>query len=228
MLSLFKSKKSAPAGPACYICGTPVEMFTEFNAPRRKCPTCGSTERHRLFAMHYDNFIRDEFDLAGRDVLLVAPIAIERRLFAERGISSFKTIDANPKFKADYQADLCNMPEVPSEAFDAVYASFVLACVYDLDACLSEIKRVLRPGGRLLSCDPVTAGRPTVEQTDVDKITYWYGRELYDKFKIGNYRSFGDVDLVAKLQQFFVVKTYPGIDAGTGSKAFVWNMGIKR
>lgn len=229
MLSLFKQKVVPPPidGPKCYVCGTPADLFVDFNGPRRKCSGCGATERHRLFAAHYDNFIRDEFDLAGKSVLLVAPIAIERRLFAERNITDFKTIDANPKFKADYQADLCNMPEVPSGEFDAVYASFVLACVYDLDACLSEIRRVLKPGGRFFSCDPVTVGRPTVEQTDVEKITYWYGRDLYDKYKIGNYRSFGDVDLIAKLQEFFVVKTYHGIDVGAGSKAFVWSMGIK-
>ncbi len=38
----------------------------------------------------------------------------------------------------------------PAEAFDAVFISAVLGEVPDRRACLSEVRRVLRPGGRLV------------------------------------------------------------------------------
>lgn len=39
------------------------------------------------------------------------------------------------------------------DAFDAVTGSFFIRNVADLDACLAEILRVLRPGGRLVLCE---------------------------------------------------------------------------
>ena len=64
----------------------------------------------------------------------------------------------------------------PDASHDAVLSTFTLCTIPDVDAALSEIRRVLRPGGRLdfvehgLSPDPRTAGwqhRLTVVQRRV-------------------------------------------------------------
>lgn len=45
----------------------------------------------------------------------------------------------------------------PAGRFDLVVTTLVLCSVEDLDACLQEVRRVLRPGGRLLFCEHVRA-----------------------------------------------------------------------
>lgn len=47
----------------------------------------------------------------------------------------------------------------PSGCFDTVVSTMVLCTVADVDAALSEIARVLRPGGQLLFIEHVHAGR---------------------------------------------------------------------
>jgi SAM-dependent methyltransferase len=204
---------------ACYICGS--TEFKDYNGPKRLCKTCSSTERQRLFAEAYDTHIKDAFDISKKEVLVVAPIAAERRMFNDRRITKFKTLDIRPQFKADFPCDICKMDGVADASFDAVFASYVLPCVHDLDAALSEIRRVLKPGGMFLTCDPVSLTANTTEITDIDKIASWYGRELYEQFKIGHFRSFGDMDYVAKLSEYFTVKTFPSVDGPTGSKNWI-------
>jgi len=226
----------APAVPApavlpaprsvCSICATPIDKFIDYNGPKRQCPECGSTERQRVFAEVYGLFIKPELDLVGKDVLVAAAGSSEKRFFKAEGIS-WRSVDIRPEVKPDIVADLCHLSGVESESFDAIIASFVLTCVYDLGACLSELKRVLRPGGRLLTCDPIRFGSPTVEYSDLERITSWYGKEAYEKYRVGSFRTFGDLDLVRTLQGHgFVVKTIYGFDAATESR-WVWHMSIK-
>jgi SAM-dependent methyltransferase len=211
---------------SCPICQTPVTEFVDYNGPKRQCPGCGSTERQRVLAEVYVHFIKPEFDLAKKDVLVAAPGAAEKRFFKAQGVA-WRSVDIRPEVKADIVADLCDMSNVPDASFDAVVASFVLTCVHDLNACLFELFRVLRPGGRLLTCDPVRFGSPTVEYTDSKQITAWYGQEAFDKYRIGSFRTFGDLDLIRVLQTTgFLVKTLYGWDAPTRSR-WVWHMSIK-
>src|SRR4029078_11953471 len=51
-----------------------------------------------------------------------------------------------------HRADILSMP-FPDESFDRVTGGYALRNVPDLAAALAEIKRVLKPGGRLLSLD---------------------------------------------------------------------------
>ncbi len=213
------------AEPICPICGTKAGDFVEFNGGRRRCPDCGSVERQRVFAQVYET-IRREFDLAGKDVLIVSPSVSERRFLDSRGITNLRSIDVRPEVKPDILADITKMPEVADASFDAIIASFVLTCVHDLDACLAELHRVLRPGGRLLTSDPIAFGAPTEEFDDPAKITAWYGQEVYEKYRVGNFRAFGDTDILRTLGRHFVVKTLYGDDAPTGVSV-VWHMSIK-
>lgn len=61
-----------------------------------------------------------------------------------------------------YQADLCAELPLPYAAIDAAVMCNVLYTLPDQTAALREIKRVLRPGGRLVLCDrqPWSTMRP--------------------------------------------------------------------
>ncbi len=198
--------------PACPICGTPGADFRDYNGGhRRLCPGCRSLERQRALAAVYPT-MRREFDFVGKSIVVVAPSESKRRWLREQGITNVRSLDVRPEIRSDIIADVCAMPHIPDACVDAVIASGVLVCTHDLDAALAEFHRILRPGGRLLTCDPVTFGAPTVEHADLDTITAWYGREAYDTHKVGLFREFGDLDLIRTLSTRFVVKTYYHVD----------------
>lgn len=218
--------QAVSTGAKCPICQTSVVDFIDYNGPKRQCPECKSTERQRALAQVYERFVQPEFDLAKQKLLAVAPAIPERRFMKDRGIV-WCSIDIRPEVKPDILGDLCNLSNVEDASFDAVLASFVLTCVHDLHACLNELHRILRPGGRLLSCDPLRFGVPTEEYSDLAQITSWYGQEAYEKYKVGSFRTFGDLDLIRVLQQHgFVVKTLYAFDEATSTR-WVWHMSVK-
>jgi SAM-dependent methyltransferase len=136
-------------------------------------------------------------------MLLVSPSSSELRyLRAVEGLE-LVTLDIRPVVKPDVVADLCRMPEIPSADFDFVYASCVLNCVYDVDAALAEIHRVLKPGGSFLNVEMLNPGARTVERTDESLITQHYGREDFEQYGVGGHRSFGELDYPDILSEHF-------------------------
>lgn len=212
----------SPGEPVCSICGTPQREFRDADTKGRHC-VCGSLERQRVFA---DLYSSEGFDLAGMRVFAVAPSVVELRLFTEYGVGELTKVDIRPEVKPDLVADICNMPQVPDASYDVVFASFVLTCVYDMDRALSEFARVLRPGGRLYSTDPVVVGRPTEEFTDPARITSWYGPDALEKYRVGSFRRLGDEDTKAALGRYFDVEAFAGIDSPT-KMPVVWHVGTR-
>ena len=63
---------------------------------------------------------------------------------------SYTTSDANPAFDCNLALDVRNMSTLSDNSFDAVFCSGVLEHVNDPWSGISEIARVLAPGGVLL------------------------------------------------------------------------------
>ncbi len=211
----------------CTICQTSFSAFQDYNGRAKvRCPKCGSVERQRVFVEIYDAFLSYEFDLRQKRVLALSPSNSERMIYQQRDISNIVSCDIQPQLKTDIIADITSMPQVASSSFDAVIASYVMTCVHDLDAALSEIHRVLKPGGRFLFCDPLKFNSGTIENTDIGRITSWYGLEAYDKYKIGSFRQLGDIGTLESLAPLFHTKTFYGVDPITDSK-WVWHAAIK-
>lgn len=65
---------------------------------------------------------------------------------------------------ADHGADLIDAPAeaipLPDDSVDTVVTTLVLCSVDDLDAALTEVRRVLKPGGRLLLLEHVRSDEP--------------------------------------------------------------------
>lgn len=70
---------------------------------------------------------------------------------------------------------LADVGDLPFEdgTFDSVVATYVLCCVPDLPLALTEIVRVLRPGGQLLLADHVrsTVGPVRLAQRALEAVT---------------------------------------------------------
>jgi SAM-dependent methyltransferase len=129
-----------------------------------RCPRCGSLERHRLLA----GFLRERSDLftARLAVLHVAPeYALQRRLRRLPNLS-YRSADLDSPLAMD-RIDLLDM-SYPDGAFDVVICNHVLEHVADDRLALSEIRRVLVPGGRAILMSPIDADlTETIEDPSV-------------------------------------------------------------
>ena len=98
-----------------------------------------------------------------------------------------------------YRADILSMP-FPDESFDRVTGGYALRNVPDLAAGLTEIKRVLKPGGRLLALD---FGHPR------SRIYHWlYLRYLTVVGSAAGLALHGDADTYRYIPE--TLKLYPG------------------
>ena len=211
--------------PTCPVCGPGARAFTEYDGGHFRCSGCGSVETQRVFATIYET-IRREFDLARKDILVVRPSFSELRFLRTREIKKIRSIDIRPETKPDILGDICDMSVVADSSFDAILAISALTHAQDLEGCLSEFHRVLRPGGWLLTSDSLRVGARTEEFHDIERIASWYGRYAYDRYRIGTFRALGDLDILDILGTRFAVKTFSGDDLPSG-KRVVWYVSIK-
>lgn len=215
--SLDASTTVTPASAAavtsiCNICGTSRALMQDYHKRRKvHCPKCGSLERQRVFVEAYKELIEPEFSLEGKRVLHVSPSRCVKTFLAP--LTNLVTADVRP-IGCDLQLDVCNMAPVANDSFDAIVAKAVLQHVYDDDAALDEMRRVLKPGGRLLL--QVHHRINAYTERAVDQ-TEHYGNGNLDAYKVGTYRIYGDLSLLPKLQARFLVKTFHARDPISGT-----------
>ena len=119
------------------------------------CPGCGSHERHRALWL----YIRERTRL-GREPMSLLHFAPEYALRGPiEGLPGVRyvTADLEPE-GVDVQLDITAMP-FEDGAFDAIICSHVLEHVPDDRAAMSELHRVVRPGGWALVLVPLDLGR---------------------------------------------------------------------
>lgn len=197
--------------PVCSICGGDTFVLYSSERPRR-CENCGSVERNRTIpALFKDNL---KVNFTTEKILHISPIRSEKIFFKQAGANNITSLDVRPQVKPDVVADLCNMPEVETESFDIVFANCVLNHVYDDEAALSEIYRVLRNGGSFITW---VTGSGTMKTRIADNPTGWYGKEAMETYRVGTYRYYGETDFTAQLQKHFAkVHCYEKYDAPSG------------
>lgn len=195
----------------CSICDS--HEFETYNSEKpRRCSNCGSVERTRTIPMLFNDNI--QIDFASTKILHISPSKPERLFFKNKN-ANVTTIDVRPECKVDIVADICNMPEVESESFDLVFANCVLNHVYDDEKALLEIKRVLKAKGTVLIWVLDSGTLKTVIHEDP---TGWYGKENYEKYKIGTFRHYGETDFTEQLRRCFSnVRCFEKYDAVSDS-----------
>jgi SAM-dependent methyltransferase len=123
-------------------------QFETNNLEHFACARCGASDRDRLSAL----YLRGR--LVGGDVLHVAPSRpLNRWLTARPGVT-VRTADLMMP-GVDDVVDLCAMMEYDDGRFDAFVCSHVLEHVDDDHKAMSELRRVLKPGGFGIAMVPV-------------------------------------------------------------------------
>jgi SAM-dependent methyltransferase len=156
-----------------------VETGTRDNA---QCPMCGSLERHRIQYLVFAH-ISSNIDTKRLSMLHFAPEAFFRDLFKSR-FGVYVSADlASPN--ADRREDMTKM-SFADESFDFFFASQVLEHIADDRAALSEIRRILKPGGIAMIAVPIVA-ETTVEYGKPNPHEYEHvrrpGKDYYDRYR---------------------------------------------
>jgi hypothetical protein len=167
------------ADPAeCPICGTVSDGFKPFGmakiVPERQCPGCGCLERHRatwLFYQRHTNLFTEPV----RMLHIAAEPYMAERLLATPTIDYLTADIEDPR--AMEVMDITDI-KYPDGTFDVVVASHVLEHIPDDVRAMSELRRVLKPGGWAVLQVPIwgpkTRDDPSI--TDPDERERRYGQ----------------------------------------------------
>jgi SAM-dependent methyltransferase len=126
-----------------------------------KCPGCSSLERHRLLWL----YLKNELTVLTSEIKLlsVAPeYSIQKKIKSLDNID-YSSVDLDSKL-AMYKVDLTNMP-FEDNKYDAIICYHVLEHIEDDLKAMSELFRILKPGGWAILQSPVDTNR---EETHED------------------------------------------------------------
>lgn len=123
--------------------------------PHAKCPQCGALERHRLQFLVINKVFMN-IETKELRMLHFAPEDFFKDTF-RTSFGGYETADISMP-DVDHTVDLQALP-FASGSYDLVYASHVLEHIPDDDKAISEIRRILSPGG--IAILPVPIVNPT-------------------------------------------------------------------
>ena len=158
-----------------------------------KCPFCDAIDRERF--LHYVMKVRLNISEASGRVLHFAPEACIKQLIQSNAKIDYYTGDIVPK-KAMHITDITDMQRYGDEAFDYVICNHVMEHILDEKRAMTEIKRVLKRGGKLIFSVPVcmdidvTYEDETITEPEERLVKYGqkdhvrlYGRDFLERFK---------------------------------------------
>lgn len=131
----------------CPICEARYRTFLPYGRlrprPNALCPNCLSLERHRLIWVYLQD--RSDFFLRNQKVLHIAPEACYIPRLEKLHGDGYITADIESPL-AKVKMDIHAIP-FPEDTFDVVLCNHVLEHVNNDIHAMSEIRRVLKPGG---------------------------------------------------------------------------------
>jgi SAM-dependent methyltransferase len=193
----------------CPCCGGRFRAFVpERGRPNARCPGCLSLERHRVLWLY---LTRSDLLSSASSILHFAPeLRLRNNLRKVAGVR-YVTADLSRTSIAEVRADITDI-QFEDQTFDMVICNHVLEHVLDDRRAMSELRRVLKPGGLALMQHPVdqtlerTFEDPSVTsprerhqlfgQRDHVRV---YGRDFTDRLREAGFRVtvsdlFGELD----------------------------------
>lgn len=160
--------------------------------PNVLAPGTLSLERHRLLWLYL--WRETDFFTAPKKVLHFAPEQAFYKRFRHQQNLDYTTTDLLSPL-ADVKADICNLP-FPDNAYDIILCNHVLEHIPDDAKAMSELYRVLKPGGMAILQIPQDLSRATTFEdnsiTDPEQRAEIfgqydhvrvYGRDYFDKLR---------------------------------------------
>ena len=155
-------------------------------------PSTLSLERHRLLWLYLKN--KTDFFSGKARVLHFAPEQAFYKRFKKLPALEYLTTDLNSPL-ADVKADICNLP-FENDSFDIILCNHVLEHIPDDKLAMSELYRVMKPGGWGVFQIPQDMGRDQTFEDDsitdkkerarifgqYDHVRI-YGRDYFDKLR---------------------------------------------
>ena len=193
-------------GLECSVCGYSGRFATAWaltgKRPHAHCPKCRAAERHRLQSLVVDR-LYESVDFSKLAMLHVAPESMFAARFAQ-SCGQYVTADIDRQ-DVDLRLDLTDI-ELPDNSFDIVYASHVLEHIRSDKLALSEIARILRPGGFAILPVPI-ACLSTVEYPEAVASEAWHvrapGPDYFDRYtEWFRVETFSSRDFDAKYQLY--------------------------
>jgi len=143
LISIFYRGKNVE----CPICNSKFSKFFPYGRDSRDnalCTNCLSLERHRLLYI----YLFEKSDLLKKvtNVLHIAPEECFIKIFKKHNKITYNTADLESPL-AEIKMDIHDMP-FEDDMYDFILCNHVLEHVQDDIKALSEIKRVLKKGGK--------------------------------------------------------------------------------
>jgi SAM-dependent methyltransferase len=146
----------------CPCCGSSFDSFAPQVLPGRECWVCSSLERHRLLWLYLE--AHPEMVRPGLRMLHVAPEHALRLPLEQIPDVDYVGGDVDQRF-GSVKVDVTDI-DFPDDSFDVVLCNHVLEHVPDDRRALSEIRRVLAPGGWASLLIPLDNPPPAVTDED--------------------------------------------------------------
>ncbi len=150
------------ASMAAAGCPYRVDQFETLNVDQYTCPSCGASDRDRLMGLYFLRHWVEEGRAGDAHVLELAPSRPLGALLREFA-ASYRSADLMPGFAMD-QVAVTDMGGYADARFDLVFCSHVLEHVVDDGAALRELRRVTRPGGKVVLLVPLPLGLATTDE----------------------------------------------------------------
>lgn len=172
----------------CNICNRPIRHFFPFsynlqhaakqagfnydfrrmetlNYDNCNCPFCLSNDRERLYMLYLSLYFAKHREKQYQ-ILDFAPSESFSRAIKKNGCVEYTSADYLRE-DFDLKLDVCNMNGITNDSYDIVICSHILEHVANPNKALSELKRVLKPGGFAIIMVPLFWDvKETIEDTD--------------------------------------------------------------
>ncbi|MEM6732333.1 MAG: class I SAM-dependent methyltransferase, partial [Myxococcota bacterium] len=181
---------------SCSCCGGQLPKFVPGGVrlrPNARCPLCGSLERHRLLGL----FLQERLSSVNR-LLHIAPETCLRPMI-DTFVAETVRGDLDPGHD-QVRVDITAI-EYPDGHFDAVLCNHVLEHVPDDTRAMSELFRVLSPGGWAVLQVPIDHTRnttyedPTITSPEERALAFgqhdhvrWYGLDSADRLRSAGFK----------------------------------------
>lgn len=139
-----------------------VDDAETLNHEQYSCPVCGASDRDRLYALFINKYLREHPGLK-MSMLEIAPSKPLSEFIRRTGQVDLRTAD---KFMegVDDKVDITDMRSYPDRSFDSFICSHVLEHVADDRKALSELYRILKPGGWGILMVPIVLGIDAIDE----------------------------------------------------------------